>query len=106
MGLYALIDFTRTLRSSTAGAVYFYSFYTGSVELCGRPSVFSLIYEDPMQLYGWACVFSLILQGLYAALRLALCIFIHITRALGSSTVGLVCFHTFYKGSTQLYGWR
>ena len=49
-------------------------------------------------------MFSLILQGFYGALRPALCIFINFTRALRSSTVGLVCFHSLYKGSTELYG--
>ena len=71
MGLCVFSDFIRALRRF-------------------RPFAFLLIYEDSTELYGWACVFSLIAQGVYGALRLALCISIDFTRVLRVSTGGLV----------------
>ena len=45
-----------------------------------------------MELYGWARVFSLILQGLYGALRVLVCVFVHFIWTLRSSTGARVCF--------------
>ena len=49
------------------------------------------------------CVF-VILQRLYGALQVLVCVFVHFTRTLRSSTGARVCFRAFYKGSTELYG--
>ena len=75
---FVFVHFTRILRSCTGARVCFRAF-------C----------KDSTELYGCSCLFSCILLGFYGAVRVLVCVFVHFTNTLRSSTGARVCFRAF-----------